>query len=44
MNDYINAGVYGFGIGSNIIDKNLINENNYAGLTELAKKYVSVIK
>lgn len=44
MNDYINAGVYGFGIGSNIIDKNLINQNNYAGLTELAKKYVSVIK
>lgn len=44
MEEYFNAGVCGFGIGSNIIDKKLLADNNYKGITELAKKYVSVIQ
>lgn len=43
MKDYLNAGVCGFGIGSNIIDKKLIEAEDYNGITELAKKYVSAI-
>lgn len=41
MKDYLKAGVCGFGIGSNIIDKKLIEAEDYNGITELAKKYVS---
>ena len=41
MKDYLNAGVCGFGIGSNIIDKKLIEADDYEGITSLAKKYVS---
>lgn len=44
MRDYLGAGVCGFGIGSNIIDKKLIEAEDYAGITELAKKYTEAIK
>ena len=44
MTDYLKAGVCGFGIGSNIIDKKLIAENNYEAITALAKKYTDIIK
>ena len=44
MQGYLNAGVSGFGIGSNIIDKKMLNENDWVGITELAKKYVQVLK
>ncbi len=44
MKDYLGAGVCGFGIGSNIIDKKLIEAEDYAGITALAKKYVEAIK
>ena len=44
MADYLKAGVSGFGVGSNIIDKKMLAENNWAGITELARKYVSVLK
>lgn len=44
MADYLKAGVCGFGIGSNIIDKKLIENGDYAGITELAKKYTAVVK
>ena len=44
MKDYLNAGVCGFGIGSNITDKKLIEAGDYAGITALAKKYVEAIK
>lgn len=43
MKDYLKAGVCGFGIGSNIIDKKLIEAEDYDGITELAKKYVSAL-
>ena len=44
MNDYLKAGVSGFGVGSNIIDKKMLDENNWTGITNLARKYVSVLK
>ena len=44
MKDYLRAGVGGFGIGSNIVDKKLIEAEDYAGITALAKKYVEAIK
>lgn len=43
MASYLDAGICGFGLGSNIADKKLIEENNFDGITELAKKYVAVI-
>lgn len=42
--EYLKAGINGFGLGSNIIDKKKIAENNWAGITNLAKKYVSLVK
>ena len=44
MGDYLKAGVCGFGIGTNIVDKKLIAENNFDAITELAKKYVEAVK
>lgn len=43
MADYLKAGVCGFGIGSNIVNKKLVDAGNYAAITELAKKYTRVI-
>ncbi len=42
MADYYKAGACGFGIGSNIVNKKLIDANDFAAITELAKKYTSV--
>lgn len=44
MTEYIKAGVKGFGIGSNIADKKLINKGDFEALTKLAKKYVRVLE
>lgn len=44
MTEYIKAGVCGFGVGSNIIDKKMLAENNWDEITKLAEKYVSVVK
>jgi len=44
MQEYIKAGVCGFGVGSNIIDKKLLAENDYASIAEYAKKYVNALK
>lgn len=43
MSDYLKAGVCGFGIGSNIVDKKLIDANDYPAITALAKKYVEAV-
>jgi len=40
IRDYFQHGVIGVGIGSNIINKSLIEKQNFKGLTELAKKYI----
>ena len=37
MQEYLDAGVSGFGIGSNITNKKMIDNNDWAGLTALAK-------
>lgn len=42
--EYLKAGACGFGIGSNIVKKQLIDENRFEEITELAKKYVSAVK
>ncbi len=42
MGEYLSAGISGFCIGSNIIDKQALAENNYKAITELARKFVSV--
>ena len=44
MQDYLKAGVSGFGVGSNIIDKKMLDAEDWSGITALAKKYVSVLK
>ena len=44
MQDYLKAGVSGFGVGSNIIDKKMLTDNDWSGITELAKKYVNALK
>lgn len=44
LSEYLRAGVCGFGIGSNIVSKKHIDENNYESITMLAKKYVSAVR
>lgn len=43
MNEYLKAGVCGFGIGSNIVNKKLIEAGKFAEITELARVYTSRI-
>ena len=44
MAAYLKAGVCGFGIGSGLANRELIEAENYSAITELAKKYVAVIE
>lgn len=44
MADYLKVGVCGFGLGSNIARKDMIEASDFAGITDLAKKYVSIVK
>lgn len=44
IKEFLQAGICGFGIGTNIIDKKMLAENNYDGITELAKKYIESVK
>ena len=41
---YKKAGVSGFGIGSNITDKSMIANGDWAGITALAQQYTQAIK
>lgn len=43
ISDYLKIGVCGFGIGSNIVKKELINENRFDEITALSEKYVSAV-
>lgn len=43
LKDYLKAGVCGFGMASNIVDKKAVAEGNYAAITELAKCYVDAV-
>ena len=42
--DYAKAGVSGFGIGGNIVDKKMLDAGDYAAITALAERYVSAVK
>lgn len=44
MPECLEAGVCGFGLGANIVDKNAINRGDYDAITELSKKYTSILK
>mgnify|MGYP003294486827 CR=1 FL=1 len=44
ITEYLQTGINGFGLGSNIIDKKKIAENDWQGITNLAKKYVALVK
>ncbi len=44
MEEYLRAGIAGFGVGSNITNKQMLLEENYEGIEALAKSYTAVIK
>lgn len=44
MAEYLKAGVSGFGIGSNIIDKKALANEDFEAITSLAKKFVEATK
>lgn len=44
MQSYLKVGVSGFGVGSNIIDKKMLQSNDWDGISHLAKKYVSLLQ
>ena len=44
ISTYLKAGVCGFGLGSNIIDKKKIKDKDWKGITTLAKKYIDLVK
>lgn len=44
ISEYKKTGVIGFGIGSGIIDKTLLKNGDFDGISALAKQYVSLIK
>lgn len=44
MADYLKAGISGFGIGTNIVNRKLIDEGKFDEITHLAKKYVANLK
>ena len=43
MDEYLKAGVCGFGIGSNIVNRKLIEAGNFEEITKLARKYTTQI-
>ena len=44
MADYLAAGICGFGIGSNIVNKKLIESGDFAGVTALANAFTRALK
>lgn len=44
MKDYLDAGVCGIGIGSGIVKKKMIDEDDFKVITELAKTYTERLK
>lgn len=43
IKEYLSAGVCGFGIGTNIIDKDMLKKNDFEGITKLARKYMEAV-
>ena len=44
MKGYLNSNISGFGIGSNIINKSMIENNAWTAITKLAQSYTMVIE
>lgn len=44
MVDYLKIGIFGFGISSNLVDKKIIDANDFNIITELTKNYVANVK
>ena len=44
MRDYLQAGICGFGIGSNLVKKDLIECGDLAALTELTRSFVCALR
>ena len=44
VGEYLKAGVCGFGVGSNIIDKKALDSGDFDAITRLSKKYVMAVK
>ena len=44
MTDYLKAGVSGFGLGSNIVDKKLLAASDFDGIKRLAESYTSLVR
>ncbi len=44
LDEYLKAGVKGFGVSSSIVDMKKIQENDFKGITELARRYTDVLK
>ena len=44
IKEYLAAGALGFGIGGNIADKRLIENGDYASISELCEKYVLAVQ
>lgn len=42
--DFIKAGAVAIGAGGNLVDHQVIAEENYAQLTDMAQKYVEIVK
>ena len=43
MKDYLAAGICGFGIGSNIVNKKMIEAGDFAGVCALAKSFIDAL-
>ena len=44
MKDYLAAGICGFGIGSNIVNKKMIETGDFSALTALAKSFIDALR
>lgn len=44
MEEYFDAGIYGIGVGSSVVNKKMIENGNYESITELALKYTEKLK
>ena len=44
MKDYLAAGISGFGIGSNIVNKKMIEECDFDGVTALARGFIRALQ
>lgn len=42
--DFLNAGAVCLGVGSQLVDPKLVSAGNFAAITELAKKYVDIVR